>query len=195
MRSQRKAGRAISESLERRYLLASNPTVIDLLVLYTTQAKTDQGGDSAIQSEIQGAVDFTNAAMQNSQIPVTIRLVHAQEITGYTGTGSVMQDELNLQGTGSNPGFHAAALALRNQYGADLVDLVTSGASDEGGFSQQMTSLTPNDSLGYSAIDETSLSPSNDTLRTRSATISARRTRAAISPRRQGRSTMHMDIE
>ena len=99
---------AISESLEPRRLLASNPTVIDLLVLYTNQAKTDQGGDAAIQSEIQGDVDFTNTAMQNSQIPITIRLVHSQEITGYTAAGSVMQDELNMQGSGNNPTFHAA---------------------------------------------------------------------------------------
>ena len=166
MRSRFKAFRAACECLECRRLLSSNPTVIDLLVLYTTQAKTDQGGDTAIQSEIQGVVDFTNRAMQNSQIPVTIRLVRAQEITGYTATGSVMQDELNMQGSGNNPSFHAAVLALRNQYGADLVDLITAGStpSSEGGFSQQMASLTPNDTLGYSAIDERSLGPSNDTL-------------------------------
>ena len=112
--------RAITESLEPRRLFSTNPTVIDLLVVYTTQAKTDQGGDAAIQSEIQGVVDFANRAMDNSQIPVTIRLVHTQEVSDYTPTGNIMQDELNLQGSGTTPAFHTEVLNLRNQYGARI---------------------------------------------------------------------------
>ena len=53
--------------------------------------------------------------MQNSQIPVTIRLVHMQEITDYTGTGSVMQDELNMQSATLDPSLsYPEVLGLRN---------------------------------------------------------------------------------
>jgi peptidyl-Asp metalloendopeptidase len=117
-----------TEPLEPRRLLAANPTVIDLLVLYTTQAKLDQGGNSAIQAEIQGVVDTVNLAMQSSQVPVTIRLVHAEEIAGYNGSGNVQTDELRLQNP--NDGSLDSALPTRNTWGADLVCLVTNGATN-----------------------------------------------------------------
>lgn len=42
---------AKGEPLEPRRLLAANSSVIDLLVLYTTRAKIDEGGDAAIQAK------------------------------------------------------------------------------------------------------------------------------------------------
>ncbi|HEX3358448.1 MAG TPA: zinc-dependent metalloprotease family protein [Tepidisphaeraceae bacterium] len=153
-----------AEPLEPRRLLAANPTIIDLLVLYTTQAKTDQGGDASIQSEIQGVVTEVNVAMQNSQIPITIRLVHSQELTGYTGSGSVATDEMRLK---AGTGAFSSVPALRNTWGADLVDLVTTGndnAHISPGQAEQMTHLSPvDDTLAYSAIDESVLGPSNAT--------------------------------
>ncbi len=165
IRKRKPSSCAFSEALEPRKLLAGNPTVIDLLVLYTTQAKTDQGGDAAIQSEIQGVVNEVNVAMQNSLIPITIRLVHSQELTGYTGSGSVATDEMRLK---AGTGAFSSVPALRNTWGADLVDLVTTGndnAHIPPGQAEQMTHLTPvDDTLAFSAIDESVLGPSNTTL-------------------------------
>jgi Metallo-peptidase family M12B Reprolysin-like/Bacterial pre-peptidase C-terminal domain len=155
---------AFSEALEPRKLLAANPTVIDLLVLYTTQAKTDQGGDAAIQSDIQNLVTAVNTAMQNSLIPITIRLVHSQEIA-YTGSGDVQTDEQRLQ---AGSGVFSSVASIRSTYGADLVDLITNGNDNntiEAGFASQMTSLaTAGPSIGFTAVDEFALGPSNLTL-------------------------------
>jgi hypothetical protein len=81
--SPKRSTQGLIEPLERRLLLAAgpvNPYVIDLLVVYTTQAKVERGGDAVIQALIQSAVDSTNQALYNSQIPVTIRLVHSEEV-------------------------------------------------------------------------------------------------------------------
>src|SRR5689334_4130897 len=78
--------------LERRVLLSGDPYVIDLMAVYTPQAKANRGGDAAIQSLIQSAVDVTNQALYDSLIPITIRLVHAEEIT-YTTSGDLSTDE------------------------------------------------------------------------------------------------------
>src|SRR4051812_17900246 len=80
---QRRAIRAICEAFEPRIVLSSapvNPYVIDLLVVYTQQAKIERGGDANLQILIQDAVNTTNQALYNSQIPITIRLVHTEQI-------------------------------------------------------------------------------------------------------------------
>ncbi len=42
------------QSLESRRYLAGNPTVIDVMVVYTRSARDAAGGDAIIQSLIQG---------------------------------------------------------------------------------------------------------------------------------------------
>src|SRR5437763_1542276 len=99
---------AKSEPLEPRCLLAANPNVLDLLVLCTAQAKLDLGGDAAIGANIQEQVDEMHTYLQNSQMPVIIRVVRAQEIAGYTYSGDVATDEVRLQ----NPSDGFMDLAL-----------------------------------------------------------------------------------
>jgi len=91
-----------------------NPYVIDLLAVYTTQAKAERGGDAVIQALIQSAVDSTNQALYNSQIPVTIRLVHAEEVN-YTTSGDLSTDDARLRTP--NDGYLDNVPALRNLWG------------------------------------------------------------------------------
>lgn len=152
----RKRTRGI-ERLEPRQLLASVPVVIDLLAVYTPQARTDIGGDAAITAKIQGSVDLMNQALINSQISVTIRLVHAEVVT-YSGSNDLLLDRQRLE-TPSD-GHIDSIFALRNQYGADLVTLITDG-NVAGGNADLMTSTTDpnNPNLAFSAIADASIGP------------------------------------
>src|SRR5205823_13245415 len=57
-------------------IAATQPTVIDLLAVYTPQAQAVRGGYiGAIIQTIRDFVAYTNTVLTNSQIPVTVRLV------------------------------------------------------------------------------------------------------------------------
>lgn len=94
-------------------------TIIDLLIVYTTQARIAAGGTAAIVALINFAVADTNLAFTNSQINTSIFLVHTAEVA-YVETGdSSIDGPLLLAGTGAL----APAHTLREQYSADLVGL------------------------------------------------------------------------
>ncbi|HEV8293545.1 MAG TPA: hypothetical protein VGP94_16535, partial [Tepidisphaeraceae bacterium] len=77
------------EPLESRQLLSAS--VIDLLVAYTTSAKTAAGSTNAIQSQIAKSVADANQVLANSLIDVTLRLVRTEEIA-YGESGSLATD-------------------------------------------------------------------------------------------------------
>ncbi len=89
---------------------------IDLLSVYTAQAKAAAGGDAQIDTIIQAAVDNANTAFINSQINAHYNLVATEEVvyteSGYTGT--------DLPWVQSSP----VVAALRNQYAADMVSMI-----------------------------------------------------------------------
>lgn len=89
---------------------------IDLLSVYTPQAKVAAGGDAQIDALIQAAVDNANTAFINSQINAHYNLVATAEVayteSGYTGT-----DLPWLQSS-------SVVAALRDQYAADMVSLI-----------------------------------------------------------------------
>ena len=150
------------ELLEDRIVLAAPPPyVIDLLVVYTEQAKVNRGGDAAIQGLIQSAVDSTNEALYNSLIPITIRLVHAEQVN-YATSGDLFTDNDRLKNP--NDGFLDNIPALRNQYGADLVSLISNNAGSGGVGYNPYIGNTQNDTTGFSTVDEDSISNSNLTL-------------------------------
>ena len=55
-------------------------SVIDVLVVYTTLARSAAGGTAAIEAEIDLAIANTNTAYSNSLIGTQLNLVHVQEI-------------------------------------------------------------------------------------------------------------------
>ena len=118
-------------------------SVIDVMIVYTAEARIGWGGTSAIMALAQNCIDTTNIAYENSAIgPLELNLVHAEEVS-YTETGSASTDISRLQN--DSDGFMDNVHSLRNQYGADLVDLLVDGFNACG-----IGYLAPFDSeLGY----------------------------------------------
>jgi len=97
--------------------------IIDLMSVYTPQARVAGGGTELIQAAIQAAVDRTNSAFINSNMIVSFNLVHTEEVA-YNDSGDIITD---LSWVRSN----AYVADLRNTYGADMVSLIT---VDGGGY-------------------------------------------------------------
>lgn len=99
------------------------PLFIDIMIVYTPEARDLEGGSAAIQAIALLAIDATNAAYANSQINHFVRLVYVGEVD-YVESGDFGLELDRLR----NPtdGFMDEVHALRDQYGADLVDLFIS---------------------------------------------------------------------
>lgn len=107
---------------------------IALLSVYTPQARDAAGGVSQIEAQIQAAVDNANLAFQNSQVAATYTLAHTA-LANYNDSGSASSD---LNWVASDP----AVAALRNQYGADMVSLITSNGGGACGIGYVMRSVS-----------------------------------------------------
>lgn len=89
---------------------------IDVLVVYTPQARAAAGGTAAVEVIIQNAVDATNEAYANSQILPRLHLVHAAEVA-HGDAGNLSAD---LSWVASDAGV----ASLRDLYRADMVSLL-----------------------------------------------------------------------
>jgi len=96
-------------------------TVVDVMVLYTPQARDAAGNAAAIETQIDLAMVEANIVFENSRANVRVRLVHKGEIA-YTESDSVATDLARLRDP--NDGQLDQAHVLRNQHAADLVCLV-----------------------------------------------------------------------
>jgi len=135
--------------LEGRAPLAT--AQIDILTVYTPQARAAAGGDAQIQATIQAAVDVANAAFVASGIDAHFNLVHtalvAHDDSANTGT--------DLAWVASDP----TVAALRNQHYADLVSLIVSnGGSGVCGQAYVMRNGQVSTSFAASAFQVTVLS-------------------------------------
>ncbi|MGC2234863.1 MAG: M12 family metallo-peptidase [Pyrinomonadaceae bacterium] len=97
---------------------------IDVLVLYTTPVKNSLGGDAQAQAFAQQAIDISNTTYLNSKIRQRLRLVNARE-TAIAETGSLGSElpVLRADTTGA---------ALRDQYKADLVAMISNSSDNCG---------------------------------------------------------------
>lgn len=100
------------------------PTM-DVLVVYTAEARLAAGGTAAIESTIDLAVLETNQAFDNSGVGYRIELVKTHE-TDYVEVTSFneMLGRLKNPSDGNMDEIHA----LRDMYGADLVSLIVGGS-------------------------------------------------------------------
>jgi hypothetical protein len=113
---------------------ADTGSTIDVLVAYTTQARIDAGGTSAIVAQINTAAGEANQAYVNSQIPQAMRVVGTME-TNYTSAGlasGLIPDLQRVTGLDSNnnpdPNAPMADVrAMRETVRADLVSLWVEG--------------------------------------------------------------------
>jgi hypothetical protein len=103
----------------------NNPPTIDVLVVYTPQARAGQGGTNAMLALINLAVSETNTAYAQSQVGQDLRLVATAEMVGYTETSSFSTELSRLQVDGD--GYMDEAHTLREQHGADAVALILNG--------------------------------------------------------------------
>ncbi len=99
---------------------------IDVLVGYTTEAKSKNGGKAGIEGLIYGAFSLANQTFIDSGMPQRLRVVHLQEEVDYKETGKSCQDLISMHNP-SDKILDDLPIA-RNTYGADLVILVVHGA-------------------------------------------------------------------
>lgn len=115
-------------------------STIDVMVLYTPDAKTAYGGTSQSNSFIATAITNFNTALQNAGVNnVTINLVHAGEIN-YVESGNINTDLTRFRTPGD--GFMDDAQSLRTLYGADIVALITSTPTNTCGLGNLNTNPT-----------------------------------------------------
>lgn len=115
-------------------------TTIDVMVVYTTAARTAWGGVSQSNSFIATAITNFNTALINSGVTnATINLVYSGE-TAYAESGNISTDLSRLRT--NNDSFMDDVLALRTTYGADLCALVTSTPSGTCGLGYLNTNPT-----------------------------------------------------
>lgn len=115
---------------------ASDPAeIIDVMVLYTPAASSEQGGKTAIRNLINLAILGTNQSYTNSGVLPKLNLVHTAEVA-YTEAGDMGADLERLRN--DSDGFMDQIHALRNAYHADLVSLIVRGGG-YCGIAYQMT--------------------------------------------------------
>ena len=102
---------------------AAGTYTIDVLTVYTPEARAAAGGPGQMAAIIQAAVDAANQAFANSGVNAAYRLVRTAE-AAHSDTGNINTD---LSWLSSD----AATATLRNEAGADLVSLVVENG---GGF-------------------------------------------------------------
>ncbi len=122
-------------------------SVIDVMIVYTAEARNGWGGTNNIMALAQNCIDTSNIAYTNSNIgPLELNLVHVEEVS-YSESGSASTDISRLQD--DNDGYMDNVHPLRDANGADLVALLVDGFNACGvGF------LAPYDEhLGFTVTD------------------------------------------
>ncbi len=97
---------------------------IDVLVVYTAAVKTSLGGEAQAQTFAQQAIDSTNTTYINSKIRQRVRLAGAVETT--------LAESGTLSGELSTVRADPAVAALREQYKADLVAMISNSTDNCG---------------------------------------------------------------
>lgn len=106
-------------------------TRIDLLVAYTSTARTSVGGTTtAMNAFINTMIAETNQGYANSQVTQRVNLVHAVEVA-YNESGFEWHTALNRLQNGTD-GYMDDAVTLRNTYAADEVMLLVGNTASCG---------------------------------------------------------------
>ncbi len=131
----------LPEELKRTELKASgdqqvmagnpaDPATIDVMVVYTPAARVWAGSTAAMNNIINQAMLRAQEANDNSNTGITLRLVHSAEVD-FVESGNISWD-LNYVTYDGNDEMDIVH-TWRDQYGADLVALITEG--NQGGIS------------------------------------------------------------
>ncbi len=120
--------------------------LIDVMIVYTPAARSWAGGTSGMNSIIAQAIARGQLGMDNTRIPVTLRLVHAAEVS-YTESGNSNTDLNRL--TNPSDGYIDEIHTWRDTYGADLVAFFTR-IEDTGGLGWLLSSTNGQPTYAFS---------------------------------------------
>ena len=114
--------------------LCDDGSVLDLLVVYTREARDAAGGTDNLLAEIDLMVENMNISLDNGVVYTQMNLVYAREL-------ATSQNLINLGNlAGRDDGIVDGVHLLRDAYGADEVALVHSGG---GGVAWGLRNLDP----------------------------------------------------
>lgn len=127
-------------------------TQVDVMVVYTADAETGAGGAEGMEAFVYECIYFTNLAYQNSNVNLTMHLVHHEKVT-YTETGDENTDltKLETPGDGEMDNVHT----LRDAHGADLVSLITETMGGCGLANRQFPVTAGFESSAFSVVKRT----------------------------------------
>ena len=109
--------------------------LIDLMVVCPVAVQNAIGSKEEMLAEINNAVAGANLCFRNSQLQIQLRLVHVYE-SSYSPTSNLDIDLERL--TNKNDGHLDEVHTLRDQYGADVVTLLSTD-SDMGGLANTLS--------------------------------------------------------
>ena len=130
------ADKALGQSTS---FLVEDGTSIDVMIVYTTDARIVTGGTTNTVAEALLAVSNANTAYVNSLVNTQLLLVFLDEIA-YTESGSAVTDINRLTNPGD--GFLDSVHTIRDDVGADNVGLFVS-SFDACGIAWLMTNVSP----------------------------------------------------
>jgi uncharacterized delta-60 repeat protein len=99
----------------------ADPTIIDVMFLYTGDAVVGAGTDEVLRQRIRDAVAEANYLYTNSQVKISLNPVYMSKID-YAETGDIQRDLNNL---GIGTGQFSNVRTLRDDHKADIVVLIT----------------------------------------------------------------------
>jgi uncharacterized delta-60 repeat protein len=125
------------------------PTVVDVMFLYTSQTVIGEGNEDGIRTRILDSVDETNRRLSNSVVNVRIQPVYVG-LFNAAETGDLPRDLYRL--ANSVDGMERVP-QLRNDYKADLVCLITELENQGyGGAAWDLTPPKGNPATGYAVV-------------------------------------------
>ncbi len=119
--------------------MVDDGSIIDILVVYTADARSGEGSTANIEALIDLAVAETNQSYANSDIIQRLNLVHTEEVV-YTESGNIGTDRNRLKAT--SDGFMDNVHALRDTHAADVVTLIVENGGGYCGIAYIMTTVS-----------------------------------------------------
>lgn len=115
---------AMAVDLPARVAAPQNHEQLDILVVYTSTAARNWGGQADARAAIRSAGDYLNMVLRNGNIGVSARIIHMAQLSGLD---RVARGGADLYGSSiiTQLRYDGEALRLRREHGADLVHLFT----------------------------------------------------------------------
>jgi len=125
---------------------------IDVMVVYTSTARSKAGGTTSMENLINLAITETNTGYQNSGVAANMRLAHTAEVAfNESSLSSLSGWSTALSQLTNQDGIIDEVRSLRDQYGADLVVMLVDSIT-YCGIGWLMTPNYQYDSVGYSIV-------------------------------------------